>query len=106
MDTNQRVADLIQTQVAEGRQIGIQVCAYLKGEVIVDTWAGTMGPDDARQVGADTLFMSFSTTKGVTATLLHLLTDRGVIDYEAPVARYWPEFGQAGKAGITVRQLA
>lgn len=103
---NEAVSELIQAQVAEGRQIGVQVCAYVDGKMVVDTWAGTMGPADARPVDADTLFMSFSTTKGVTATLLHMLADRGVIDYNAPVSKYWPEFGQNGKEGITVTQVA
>jgi CubicO group peptidase (beta-lactamase class C family) len=48
---------------------------------------------------------SFSTTKGVASTLLHIYHDRGLIDYDARVAEYWPEFGQAGKEDITVRQV-
>jgi CubicO group peptidase (beta-lactamase class C family) len=48
---------------------------------------------------------SFSTTKGVASTLAHVLVDRGLLDYEAPVADYWPEFAQNGKAGITVRHV-
>jgi CubicO group peptidase (beta-lactamase class C family) len=53
----------------------------------------------------DTMSMSFSTTKGVAATTLHLCADRGLLDYDAPVANYWPEFAQNGKENITVRQL-
>ena len=49
--------------------------------------------------------VSFSTTKGVTATALHVLVDRGLLDYDDPVAKYWPEFAQAGKEHITVRHL-
>jgi CubicO group peptidase (beta-lactamase class C family) len=55
-------------------------------------------------VQADTLFNCFSTTKGVAATALHILADRGQIDYEAPVAKYWPEFAAKGKEKITVAQ--
>jgi CubicO group peptidase (beta-lactamase class C family) len=55
-------------------------------------------------VQADTLFPSFSTTKGVAATALHILADRGIIDYQAPVAKYWPEFAANGKGAITVAQ--
>jgi CubicO group peptidase (beta-lactamase class C family) len=101
---NAAVRELIERQIAEGRQLGVQVCAYRHGEKIVDTWAGTMGPEDPRPVQADTLFSSFSTTKGVAATALHILADRGEIDYEAPVAKYWPEFGAHGKDRVTVRQ--
>jgi CubicO group peptidase (beta-lactamase class C family) len=101
---NARVLDLIERQVAEGRQIGVQVCAYRNGERIVDAWAGTMGEHDPRRVQPDTLFHSFSTTKGVAATAVHILADRGLIDYDAPVARYWPAFAQHGKDRITVAQ--
>jgi CubicO group peptidase (beta-lactamase class C family) len=55
-------------------------------------------------VQADTLFPSFSTTKGVAATALHILADRGIIDYDAPVVKYWPAFGAHGKDKLTVAQ--
>jgi CubicO group peptidase (beta-lactamase class C family) len=99
-----KVHDLLQQQIASGQQLGVQVAAYRNGQQIVDTWAGQMGPDDARPVQADTLFNCFSTTKGVAATALHILADRGVIDYDAPVAQYWPEFAANGKANVTVKQ--
>jgi CubicO group peptidase (beta-lactamase class C family) len=101
---NARVNELIRTQIAERRQIGVQVCAYQNGEMIVDAWAGAMGPGEGRPVQADSLFLSFSTTKGVAATLVHMLADRGLLDYDAPVAKYWPAFAQKGKEGITVAQ--
>ncbi|HEY4668194.1 MAG TPA: serine hydrolase domain-containing protein [Tepidiformaceae bacterium] len=101
---NQAVQQLIDRQVAEGIHRGVQVCAYKDGERIVDAWAGVMGPDDPRPVQPDTLFSSFSTTKGVAATALHILADRGIIDYDAPVAKYWPEFAAKGKGNITVAQ--
>lgn len=101
---NEAVHTLLQDQIARGTQLGVQVCAYRKGEPIVDAWAGEMGPADARPVGPDTLFLSFSTTKGVAATALHILADRGLIDYEAPVAKYWPEFAVNGKEKVTVSQ--
>jgi CubicO group peptidase (beta-lactamase class C family) len=103
-DVNDRVSTLIEKQVTDGRQIGVQVSAYQDGEKIVDTWAGAMGPDDPRPVQSDSLFCSWSTTKGVTATAIHMLADRGLIDYDARVADYWPEFAQEGKEGITVTQ--
>jgi len=101
---NEAVHGLLQDQIARGTQLGVQVCAYRYGDPIVDTWAGEMGPDDPRPVGPDTLFSSFSTTKGVAATALHILADRGLIEYDAPVARYWPEFAANGKEKITVAQ--
>ena len=101
---NDKVQALLQDQIKRGTQLGTQVCAYRGGEVIVDTWAGQMGPADARPVQPDTLFSSFSTTKGVAAAALHILADRGIVDYEAPVTKYWPAFGQHGKERITVAQ--
>jgi len=94
----------VQRQIAAGEQIGVQVCAYRHGEKVVDVCAGSMAAEDPRPVQPNTLFSSFSTTKGVGATALHILADRGVIDYDAPVARYWPEFAVNGKERITVAQ--
>jgi CubicO group peptidase (beta-lactamase class C family) len=101
---NDRVLELVHKQIAAGEQLGVQVCAYKDGEVVVDIAAGTMGPDDPRPVGPDTLFNSFSTTKGVAATALHILADQGKIEYDAPVASYWPEFAANGKERVTVAQ--
>jgi CubicO group peptidase (beta-lactamase class C family) len=101
---NEKVHDLLLNQIERGTQLGSQVCAYRHGKIIVDTWAGEMGPEDPRPVQADTLFSSYSTTKGVAATALHILADRGIIDYDAPVAKYWPAFAANGKDKITVRQ--
>ena len=83
---------------------GAAACVYHRGEKVVDIWGGT---SDARGTPwrEDTLSISFSTTKGVASTLLHLFADRGLVEYDAPVAEYWPEFGAAGKDAITVRQV-
>lgn len=99
-----KVLDLVQRQIDEGRQLGVHVAAFKDGEQIIDVWTGRMGPDDARPVQQDTLFSSFSTTKGVAATALHILADRGLIEYDVPVARYWPAFAGNGKERITVAQ--
>jgi CubicO group peptidase (beta-lactamase class C family) len=83
---------------------GAAVCVYHRGECVVDLWGGHS--DDAGTLWRrDTMAPSFSTTKGVASTLLHIYVDRGLIDYDARVAEYWPEFGQAGKEEITVRQV-
>ncbi|MEO8541209.1 MAG: serine hydrolase domain-containing protein [bacterium] len=99
-----KVHELLLDQIKRGTQLGTQVSAYRNGEMIVDAWAGEMGPEDPRPVQADTLFSSFSTTKGPAALALHILADRGVIDYDAPVAKYWPAFGVHGKDKLTVAQ--
>ena len=103
-DPNHVVLDLLDKQIAEHRQLGVQVAAFVNGEPVIDVVAGVMGPDDPRPVAPDTLFLSFSSTKGPTALLIHQLADRGLLDYDAPVAEYWPAFGQHGKDRLTVAQ--
>lgn len=83
---------------------GAAVCVYHRGEKVVDLWGGNRDDCDTPWQ-RDTMAPSFSTTKGVASTLLHIYADRGLIDYDAPVAQYWPEFAQAGKEDITVRQV-
>jgi CubicO group peptidase (beta-lactamase class C family) len=97
------VARVLRRQLRGGVGGGA-VCVYHRGECVVDLWGGTRDEQGAPWT-RDTMAPSFSTTKGVASTLLHMLADRGLIDYDAPVARYWPEFAQAGKAAITVRQV-
>ncbi len=83
---------------------GAAVSVFHRGECVVDLWGGYK--DDRGTLWTrDTMAPSFSTTKGVAATLLHIFADRGLIDYDARVAHYWPEFAQAGKEDITVRQV-
>ena len=83
---------------------GAAVCVYHHGEPVVDLWGGYSDDDDSLWQ-KDTMAPSFSTTKGVASTLLHIFADRGLVDYDARVADYWPEFGQLGKQDITVRQV-
>jgi CubicO group peptidase (beta-lactamase class C family) len=97
------VASTLESQV-DRRGGGAAVCVYHRGVKVVDLWAGARTPD-GHPWQHDTLAMSFSTTKGALSTLAHVLADRGLLDYDAPVARYWPEFAQAGKAHITVREV-
>lgn len=99
-----RVQELIDQQVADERQIGLQVAVYHGEELVVDAAAGRMGPEDTRPVQHDSLFVSFSCTKGVALTAIAMLADRGELDLDAPVAQYWPAFGQHGKDQLTVAQ--
>ncbi|GAA4482411.1 serine hydrolase domain-containing protein [Rhodococcus olei] len=82
---------------------GGALSAYLDGELVLDIWAGWADRD--RRWNRDTVALSFSTGKGVASTVLHRLAERGVLDYDEPVATYWPEFGAAGKGRITVRDM-
>ncbi len=75
---------------------------HLNGEPLVDIWIGAAGEKAwTRETGS----IIFSATKGITATVIHRLADRGLLDYNAPVAEYWPEFAANGKGRITVRQV-
>ena len=83
---------------------GAAVAVFHQGVLMVDAWTGTRNASGAPWQ-SDTMAMSFSTTKGVIATTVHRLVDRGLIGYDEPVATYWPEFAAAGKERVTVRQL-
>ena len=83
---------------------GLQVAAYLGDQLIVDAWSGE-ADSTGRPVTGDTLFAVFSFSKAIAATALHLQAERGLVDYEAPVARYWPEFAAKGKDRIVVRHV-
>ncbi len=78
--------------------------AFVGGECVVDIWTGIAGPG-GKAWDEDTRAVVMSSTKGLTTLCTHVLEDRGQLELDAPVARYWPEFGQAGKATTTVRQL-
>jgi len=89
----------------ERGEIGAAVAAYWRGEKVVDLWGGRRTPEGAEPWNEDTLVAVMSTTKGLSAMTLAVSNARGWLDYDAPVARYWPEFAQNGKEAITVRQL-
>jgi CubicO group peptidase (beta-lactamase class C family) len=87
-----------------GDEGGAQLCVYRQGRKIVDVWS----PGHAarsKPYGEQTLSVLMSSTKGMTATLAHMLVARGLLDPDAPVSRYWPEFGAAGKSRVRVREL-
>ena len=83
---------------------GAAVAVYHRGELVVDVWTGTRDAAGAPWE-RDTMAMSFSTTKGVVATVVHRLVDQGLVRYDEPVVSYWPDFAAAGKERITVREL-
>ncbi|MEN3285017.1 MAG: hypothetical protein V7607_6157 [Solirubrobacteraceae bacterium] len=81
---------------------GAAFAAVIGGNVVVDLWAGCAG---AREWSRETRAVIMSATKGVAATAVACVVDDGLIDVEAPVASYWPEFAAAGKSEVTVAQL-
>jgi CubicO group peptidase (beta-lactamase class C family) len=102
-DVQTRVQALLDRLVERDLERGLQVAAFLDGELIVDAWAGIADPATGRPVDGETLFTVWSAGKGVAATVLHLLAERGLLAYDAPIATYWPEFGTNAKQAITVR---
>ena len=99
-----RVTDLLDVFTGRKGRFGGAASVYFEGEKVVDAWGGPRDLTGAPWT-RETMAISWSTTKGVTSTALHVLADRGEVDYDEPVATYWPEFGQAGKERVTIRQL-
>jgi CubicO group peptidase (beta-lactamase class C family) len=102
---NAIVKRALDSAIERGLEVGVQVAAYLDGKLVVDTWGGLADDKSGRRVDGDTLFNVYSVTKAVAATALHLQVDRGLIDYDAPIVRYWPEYGAHGKEKTTVRDV-
>jgi CubicO group peptidase (beta-lactamase class C family) len=90
---------------AEPGEIGASVAVAVGGEPVVNLWAGWADPGRTREWQEDTLTNVWSTTKAMTSLCAHILIDRGELDQDAPVARYWPEFAAGGKAEIPVRWI-
>jgi CubicO group peptidase (beta-lactamase class C family) len=86
-------------------EVGASVAVVLDGDPVVDLWGGHADRERVRPWERDTLANVYSTTKGMTALCAQRLVDEGRLDLDAPVARYWPEFAQAGKERIPVRDL-
>src|SRR6185437_4781803 len=89
-----------------GRRFGGGALAvFIDGRPVVDVWTGWSDRAGEQLWTADTGAMVFSATKGIAATVIHRLVDRGVLAYDEPVATYWPEFAANGKDSITVRDV-
>lgn len=99
------VREAFAANFAQHGDIGAAVCVYQHGRPVVDLWGGVADPETDRPWTGDTLQLVYSATKGATATAAHMLAERGALDLDAPVAKYWPEFAANGKADIPVRWL-
>src|SRR3954454_23386894 len=86
-------------------EVGAAVCVYVDGAPVVDIWGGLADAGAGTPWNEDTIVCVFSSTKGVTAVGANLAIERGLLDPDAPVSSYWPEFGANGKDSITVRQV-
>ncbi|MDA5194403.1 serine hydrolase domain-containing protein [Govanella unica] len=99
------VRDVFSENFRSRGEIGAAVCVYKDGRKVVDLWGGIANPDTGTPWQENTISCMMSVGKSMTALALLMLVDRGLVDLEAPVARYWPEFAQNGKETITVRTL-
>jgi CubicO group peptidase (beta-lactamase class C family) len=104
-EVQEQVQQTLDKLVESGAERGVQVAVYRGGEQVVDAVAGVADPASGRPVGAGTVFYNFSTVKGATTTVVHVLAERGLFGYDTPVADLWPEFAAHGKGAVTVRQV-
>ena len=98
----ERVRRVFSERFEAGKEVGAAIAFTLNGESVVDLWGGYLAPpgspDAEREWERDTLVNTYSTTKGMTAICAHRLVEQGLLDLDAPVAQYWPEFAAAGQA--------
>lgn len=99
------VREAFEANFRERGEVGAACSVYVGGRKVVDIWGGVADHKSGREWTEDTTALVYSTTKGVTAICAHHLAERDGLDLDAPVVRYWPEFGAAGKEAVTVRQL-
>jgi len=101
----ERVADAFRDNFVARGEIGASVCVVADGARVVDLWGGWADRDSCRPWQRDTVAILFSATKGLAAMTVLALAEAGLVDYDRPVADYWPGFAAAGKQAITVRTL-
>ncbi|MEU4230933.1 serine hydrolase domain-containing protein [Nonomuraea sp. NPDC026600] len=104
-DIQQRVQRAIDRMVESGAERGVQVAVYLHGEQLVDAVAGIADPATGRPVTPGSVFYNYSIGKAATATVVHVLAERGAFSYDTRVAELWPEFAAHGKGAATVRHV-
>jgi CubicO group peptidase (beta-lactamase class C family) len=99
------VRDLFAANLTNGTDLGASFAVTIAGETVVDLWGGWADAARTRPWQKDTIANVYSTTKTVVALTALLLADRGELDWDAPVAKYWPEFAAEGKGAVKVRHL-
>jgi CubicO group peptidase (beta-lactamase class C family) len=101
----EQVAEIFAHNLAAGREVGGAFAVVVDGEPVVDIWGGTAADEPPRVWEHDTVACIFSGTKGIVATCVLMLLDRGELDLDTPVRHYWPEFAANGKDGVLVRHI-
>jgi CubicO group peptidase (beta-lactamase class C family) len=100
-----KVADAFRANFTSGHEVGAAMAVYRNGVKVVDLWGGYADGITKAPWQHDTMVNMFSTTKGVAGLAIAVAVSRGLFGYDDKVVDHWPEFGQAGKADVTVRQL-
>jgi CubicO group peptidase (beta-lactamase class C family) len=103
LDASRQVQSVLEALLKDTPEVGLQVAAYLDGKLVIDSWAGVADPANNTPVNGDTLFVLSTTCKGVLSTCMHVLAEKYQLDYDMPIVQVWPEFGQNGKQGATLR---
>ncbi len=96
---------LLAESIASGNDLGASLAVVFDGELVCDLWGGWVDLERSKPWTQHTIANVYSTSKTVMALAALLLVDRGELDVDAPVGRYWPEFATNGKEGIEVRHL-
>ena len=99
------VRDAFARNFEEFGEVGAAVAVTIDGKPVIDLWGGVTDKDTMNPWQQDTIVTVYSTTKGMTTICAHRLVEQGLLDLSAPVAEYWPEFAQAGKAEVPVHML-
>jgi len=100
-----KMRETFEGNLTSGADIGASFCATINGETVVDVWGGYADPAKTRAWEKDTIVNVYSTTKTMCALTALLVADRGELDFDAPVAKYWPEFAANGKSRVKVSHL-
>ena len=101
----ERVREVFAGAFERGAELGASVCVMIEGEPVVDLWGGFADEGRTAPWNRDSLVNVYSTTKGMTAICALRLVEEGQLELDVPVARYWPEFAEAGKGELPVRYL-
>src|SRR5690606_8039862 len=100
-----RLRERLEENLASGEELGAAVAVDLDGQTVVDLWGGHADVARTRPWERDTIVNVWSTTKEVTALAMLILAERGLVDLDAPVATYWPDFAKNGKENVLVRHV-
>ncbi|MEU9332462.1 serine hydrolase domain-containing protein [Streptomyces sp. NPDC048290] len=102
MLVQKKIQSVVDDLVSSGAEQGVQVAVYREGRLVADVRGGVADGERGVAVGGDTLFYATSTGKAATATLVHVLVERGAFGYDTRIAELWPEFAAEGKGEVTV----